>query len=113
MKSISKKIVAAIFVLAVLGTAIVLTWVALHADKVDYIGLATFNILALSLVVLTIYAYDTNAMAAATTERWQQEAAVYRCTYEILLEGNKGSAGRTVVRLHNPSTLVEQGLTAT
>src|SRR5262245_51201063 len=40
-----------------------------------------------------------------TRERWMREG-VLSTTYSMDLIGDKGQAGRTLFRLHNPSTLV-------
>jgi hypothetical protein len=55
--------------------------------------------------VLVWYAYDTNVIARVTKERWMREG-VLSTAYSLQLVGEKGSAGRTLVQLNNPSTLI-------
>ena len=59
----------------------------------------------LTLIVLVWYAYDTNSIARVTRERWMREG-VLGTTYSMELVGQKGEPGRTLFRIHNPSTLV-------
>jgi hypothetical protein len=91
--------------LAVLVAAALISWRALCSDKPDYLAVGNLVVLSLTLVVLFWYAYDTNTMARVTQERWKREG-VLSTTYSLELVGTKGDVGRTLVRLHNPSTLV-------
>lgn len=79
--------------------------VATQQNKADYLALGNFVVLTLTLLVLVWYAYDTNAMARIATERWTREG-VLGTVYSLELVGVKGDVGRTLVRIHNPSTLV-------
>lgn len=69
------------------------------------LALGTFIILTLTLIVLVWYAYDTNSMARVTRERWMRDG-VLSTTYSMDLIGARGDAGRTLFRIHNPSTLI-------
>lgn len=69
----------------------------------DILSIGNFLVLTLTLIILAVYAYDTNRIARITEERWTQEGAVYKATYSLNLLEN---TGRTIIKLHNPSTLV-------
>jgi hypothetical protein len=100
MKAVS--IGFAILVLVLTG---VVSWKSWAAPETTALGLGNFIVLALTLIVLTWYAYDTNSIARITRDRWMREG-VLATTYSIELVGEKGQAGRTLVRIHSPSTLV-------
>ena len=86
---------------------IVVTIIVIYSawPPTDRIAMGTFLILALTLVVLVWYAYDTNSMARVTQERWNRDG-VLSAMYSIELIGKKGDEGRTLFRIHNPSTLL-------
>jgi len=88
---------------AVLVAAVI--WRASAAPDTTALELGNFIVLALTLVVLVWYAYDTNSIARITRDRWVREG-VLTTTYSMELVGDKGQAGRTLIRIHNPSTLV-------
>lgn len=91
------------FALCVLAIVAVVIW---HEwSTKGALALGNFAILALTLIVLAWYAYDINSIARITRERWMREA-VLSTTYSMELVGSKGQAGRTLFRIHNPSTLV-------
>lgn len=72
----------------------------------DILEIGNFIVLALTLIVLVWYAYDTNSIARVTQERWMREG-VLGTTYSMQLVGEKGEAGsRTLLQIHNPSTLI-------
>ena len=100
MRKIAIGFAACIFVIAA-----VVTWSAWSSKDTFALTLGNFVVLALTLVVLVWYAYDTNSIARVTRERWMRDG-VLSTTYGIDLIGTKGDAGRTLFRLHNPSTLV-------
>jgi hypothetical protein len=77
----------------------------------DALALGNFLILALTLIVLVWYAYDTNSIARVARERWMREG-VLSATYSMELIGNRGEAGRTLFRIHNPSTLIVRATVA-
>ncbi len=77
----------------------------------DALALGNFLILALTLIVLVWYAYDTNSIARVARERWMREG-VLSATYSMELIGNRGEAGRTLFRIHNPSTLLVRATVA-
>ena len=83
----------------------VVAWEARRFPASNALSIGTFVILALTLIVLVWYAYDTNSMARVARERWMREG-VLSTTYSMELIGQKGQAGRTLFRIHNPSTLV-------
>ena len=100
MKAISIGFAALVLVLTSVAT-----WKSWGAPDTTTLDLGTFIVLALTLIILTWYAYDTNSIARITRDRWMREG-VLATTYSIELVGEKGQAGRTLVRIHNPSTLV-------
>lgn len=100
-----RKWVAIAFAVAVLAVVTLVTWRALCVERPDVLAIGSFLVLALTLIVLVWYAYDTNTIARVTQERWMREG-VLSTTYSIELVGEKGQAGRTLVRIHNPSTLI-------
>ncbi len=77
----------------------------------DALALGNLVILALTLIVLVWYAYDTNSIARVARERWMREG-ILSTTYSMELIGNKGQAGRTLFRIHNPSTLIVRATVA-
>jgi hypothetical protein len=99
------KKLAVAFSIAVLAFAAFVVWQAATTKQPDTLQIGNFVVLAFTLVVLVWYAYDTNAIARATRERWAREG-VLGTTYGLQLVGEKGDAGRTLVQIHNPSTLV-------
>lgn len=100
MKAVSIGFVALVLVLAA-----VVSWKSWGAPETTALELGSFIVLAFTLIVLTWYAYDTNSIARITRDRWMREG-VLATTYSIELVGEKGQAGRTLVRIHNPSTPV-------
>jgi|OpeIllAssembly_1097287.scaffolds.fasta_scaffold65462_1 hypothetical protein len=99
------KRIAVGFAISVVVLATVVTAGALRAPNTTALDLGSFLVLALTLVVLVWYAYDTNSIARVTRDRWIREG-VLTTTYSMELIGKKGDVGRTLVRIHNPSTLV-------
>lgn len=89
-------------VVSIVGTIVV--WKALRSNS-DVLEIGSFVILALTLVTLIWYGYDTNSIARVTRERWNREG-VLSTTYSMQLMGQKEEKGRTVFQLHNPSQLV-------
>ena len=83
----------------------VVGWKAVRSPDAAALSIGTFVILSLTLIVLVWYAYDTNSIARVTRERWMREE-VLGTTYSMELVGQKGEPGRTLFRIHNPSTLV-------
>ncbi|MEW6410441.1 MAG: hypothetical protein AB1488_10090 [Nitrospirota bacterium] len=99
------KKIAIAFAIVVLLVAGFVTWKAWCSKDVDILAIGNFLVLTFTLVVLVWYAYDTNAIAKVTQQRWLREG-VLSTTYSLQLLGEKGQAGRTLVQLHNPSTLI-------
>jgi len=99
------KKIAIAFAVTVLLVAGFVTWKAWCTKDTDIVAIGNFLVLTLTLIVLVWYAYDTNAIAKVTQERWLREG-VLSTTYSLQLHGEKGQAGRTLVQLHNPSTLL-------
>jgi hypothetical protein len=104
MASDRMKRVAGIFTGVVSVVAVFVIWKALRTGA-EAVNVGTFLILALTLVTLIWYGYDTNTIARVTQERWSREG-VLSTGYSIELVGEKGDKGHTVFRLHNPSQLV-------
>jgi hypothetical protein len=99
------KKLAIAFVVAVLLIAVLITWKSWCSPNADILAIGNFLVLTLTLVVLIWYAYDTNSIARITQHRWLREG-VLGTTYSLQLVGDKGQVGRTLVQLHNPSTLI-------
>jgi hypothetical protein len=93
------------FAVIVVAFSVYVVWNSFPSTKHDLLEIANFLILAFTLIVLVVYAYDTNSIARVTRDRWKREG-VLTTTYEMLLTGNKGEPGRTLFRIHNPSTLL-------
>lgn len=93
------------FGIAVLVFAIFVVWKVATGPAYDLIALGNFVVVSLTLIALVWYAYDTNAIARITRDRWKREG-VLGTTYGIQLVGVKGDAGRTLVQLSNSSPLV-------
>jgi uncharacterized protein with PQ loop repeat len=99
------KIVAIGFSVTVFVIATVVTWSAWSSKDADALSIGSFIILAFTLIMLVWYAYDTNSIARVTRERWMREG-ILSTTYSMELTGEKGQSGRTMFRVHNPTTLV-------
>lgn len=94
-----------VFAVTVIIVTTIVTWITLCTNNSLILGIGSFVVLSLTLIVLIWYAYDTNSIAKVTQERWLRDG-VLSTTYSFQLVGTKGDAGRTLVQLHNPSTLV-------
>jgi len=94
-----------ILIAATVFVAALNNWPPLKGADTGILALGNFVVLALTLVVLVIYAYDTNSIARLARERWLREG-VLGTTYSIQLVGTKGDRGRTLVQLVNPSPLI-------
>lgn len=91
------------FVVAVL---IVVAWRIWPIEKADSVAFGTFVILAMTLIALVIYAYDTNSIAHVTRERWKRDG-VLSAMYSMEVVGqNAQPPARTMFRIHNPSPLI-------
>jgi hypothetical protein len=93
------------FAVAIIVITTFFTWRTLCTEDSTLLGIGSFIVLSLTLIVLIWYAYDTNTIAKITQEKWLREG-VLSTTYSFQLASNKGDAGRTLVQLHNPSTLI-------
>lgn len=107
MKSVAIGFMAC--VLAITSAVIWNVWPVKESSGI--LALGSFLILVLTLIVLVLYAYDTNSMARVTRERWAREG-VLGTIYSMELVGKKGDAGKTLFRLHNSSTLVVRAAVA-
>ncbi len=99
------KKIAVSFAVCVILIAIVITYSAWSSKDVNALNIGSFLILSLTLIVLVWYAFDANTIARVTQERWMREG-VLATTYSMELTGQKGQPGRTLFRIHNPSTLI-------
>jgi hypothetical protein len=99
------KALSIIFAISVAALSVAVTWITLATSNATVLGLGNFIVIALTLIVLIWYAYDNNSIARVTRDRWVREG-VLTTTYSMELLGEKGQVGRTLVRIHNPSTLV-------
>lgn len=93
------------FSVAVVLVATVFILLTARDERVDVLEIGNFVVLTLTLLVLICYAYDTNRIARVTGDRWVREG-VLGAIYSLELVGSRGDAGRTLVRIHNPSSLV-------
>ena len=99
------KTIAIGFAICTLLIVALVTWSAWSSRDATALAIGNFVVLALTLMVLVWYAYDTNSIARVTRERWLRDG-VLSTTYAMQLTGEKGEAGRTLFQLHNPSTLI-------
>jgi hypothetical protein len=99
------KRVAVTFGIFVFAIATFVTLRAWFCKDAEVLAIGNFIVLSLTLIVLVWYAYDTNLIARVTQERWMREG-VLSTTYSMQLVGEKGQAGRTLLQIHNPSTLL-------
>jgi hypothetical protein len=100
------KTVAIGFAVIVVVITTVVSVHALRSENPNFLNIGGFVVLALTLVVLIWYAYDTNSIARVTRERWLREG-VLGTTYEMTLASKKkDQEGRTLFRIRNPSTLI-------
>jgi hypothetical protein len=105
LRTTTIKILASGFAGTVAIVVAIVVWQAGRSPDANVLSIGSFVILGLTLIVLVCYAYDTNSMARVTLERWMRDG-VLSTTYSMELVGQKGQAGRTLFRIHNPSTLV-------
>ena len=98
------KIIAIVFALIVAGITIFVLYKT-FGSAVSILEIGSFITLSLTLIVLVWYAYDTNSIAQITRKRWLREG-VLGTSYNFQLVGEKGDTGRTLVQIHNHSTLV-------
>lgn len=92
-----------IIVFVITLSVICTEWISKNDPNI--LGISNFVILALTLIVLVWYAYDTNSIARVTRERWLREG-VLGTSYSMEVIGERGTQGRTLFRIHNPSTLI-------
>jgi len=85
--------------------AVFIVVMALNQPTIDFLGLGTFVVLTLTLVALSLYARDTSSMAKVAREQWKR-SSVLNATYDMKALGKARGPGRTMFRIHNPSTLV-------
>jgi hypothetical protein len=98
--------IAIAFAVIVVAITTIVAIHALRSENPNFLNIGGFVVLALTLVVLIWYAYDTNSIARVTRERWLREG-VLGTTYEMILaDKKKGKEGRTLFRIRNPSTLL-------
>ena len=91
--------------IGVIVVTLVFTWWTLCAGDSTILGIGSFIVLSLTLIVLIWYAFDTNSIAKVTRERWAREG-VLSTTYSMELIDSKGQRGQTLFKITNPSTLV-------
>jgi hypothetical protein len=99
-----KRALAIFILLIVLSSGFVII-ASINSCTVKILDIGTFVVIALTLVVLMIYAYDTNRMASITQSVWQRES-VLNTTYTMEGINDVGGAGRILFQIHNPSTLI-------
>src|SRR2546427_11839052 len=73
---------------AILGAAICafVAWRELASVQPRFIELGNLVVLTMTLVVLVWYAYDTNAIARVTRDRWAREG-ILGTTYNLTMPG--------------------------
>ena len=71
-------------------------------DPNQSLGAGTLLILAITLVVLIVYAWDTHRIANATEQKWEEERRP-KLLYEMVLARQGVREGKTLFRLINPS----------
>jgi heme/copper-type cytochrome/quinol oxidase subunit 2 len=69
--------------------------------------IGNFITLTLTLIILAIYAFDTNKLARLTQKRWERES-ILLATYSMAVVDHKGDKGRTGFLILNPSNLMLQ-----
>jgi hypothetical protein len=99
------RIIAICFCAIVIGIMAVVICLWFSKNDPNILLFGNFIILALTLVVLVLYARDTNSIARVTSDRWQREG-VLGTTYSMEVVGEKGKQGQTLFRIYNTSTLV-------
>jgi len=91
--------------IAIIFVIIVILIIAVVICLPDKLSLGSFVILALTLIVLIWYAYDTNSIARVTNERWMREG-VLSTTYSMEVVRDQGELGKTLFIIYNLSTLI-------
>lgn len=81
------------FAAAVAIVAILITGYAIACGSAEPVAIGQLWMLALTLIVLVWYAYDTNSIATVTRQRWLREA-VLSTSYEVALI-RKAGGGRS------------------
>ena len=93
---------------AIFGAIIcaLVAWRELVSPQPRLIELGSLVVLTLSLIVLVLYAYDTNDIARITRDRWTREGILATAYGLAMPDASVGDAGRTTFQLHNGSPLV-------
>jgi len=95
-----------IIVLLIIATcAAFVVYKSVSAPERNILDIGTFVVITLTLLALIVYAYDTHSMARIDREHWKR-ASVLNTTYTMEGIGDVGGQGRTLFRIHNPSTLL-------
>ena len=100
------KAIAIAFALVAAVICAFVGWRELTSPNPRLLELGSLLVLAMTLVVLVVYAYDTNSIARVTRDRWTRES-VLATSYSLALPGaSVGDSGRTTFQLHNRSPLI-------
>ena len=93
----------AVFVVGVSTLAV--TVYTLWTGTSQLLGVANLIILAITVIALLVYAYDTHTIATVSKKQWER-SSILGATYEMQPIQTDSGDVRTMFRLHNPSTLL-------
>ena len=100
------KVIALAFAIVAAAICTFVGWRELSSVQPRLLELGSLLVLTMTLVVLVVYAYDTNSIAQVTRDRWTREG-ILATTYSLGLPGaSVGDSGHTTFQLHNASPLV-------
>lgn len=97
-----KPIVSTILILISVCTV---SYIFFCYPNISIIEIGTFIVLAITLVVLIFYAYDTNRLATISQLRWEREN-ILKTNYYMEGTNDKGGAGIILFGINNSSTLL-------
>ena len=100
------KVIAIVFALAAAAICAFVAWYELSSAHPRLLELGSLFVLTMTLVVLVVYAYDTNSIARVTRDRWTRESVLATAYNLAMPEASVGDSGHTTFQLHNRSPLV-------
>lgn len=89
-------------IICIAAISLFIIFITLQKPEYNIISLGSFIVLALTLIALIFYAFDTNTIARITKLKWEQES-VLSATYTIEMYTGTVNSDKVLFRLTNPS----------
>lgn len=101
----NRKVFLGIAIFLITTGTIAVTIFTLYTTCTRFLNVVTLIILAITMITLFIYAYDTHTIATVSQKQWER-SSILGTTYEM--DAIKAESGdvHTRFRIHNPSTLL-------